>query len=103
MPRRPLPVTVAAILLVLLSLFDFPWPWLLLFPAGFRSYRPTFARKVGRASENMIWRRTDFREEPFSVTRRIGPGLRVRCRARVRSTRLVLVSFSNIGLSDPTA
>jgi hypothetical protein len=34
MPRRPLPVTVAAILLVLLSLFDFPWPWLLLFPGA---------------------------------------------------------------------
>jgi len=29
---RPLSVTVAAILLVLLSLFNFPWPWLLLFP-----------------------------------------------------------------------
>jgi len=27
-------VTVAAILLVLLSLFDFPWPWLLLFPGA---------------------------------------------------------------------
>ena len=32
MRSRPLPVTVAAILLVLLSLFDFPLPWLLLFP-----------------------------------------------------------------------
>ena len=32
MRSRPLPVTVAAILLVLLSLFDFPFPWLLLFP-----------------------------------------------------------------------
>jgi hypothetical protein len=30
--QRPLPVTVAAILLVLLSLFDFPWPYQLLFP-----------------------------------------------------------------------
>ena len=30
--RRPLPVTVAAILLVLLSLFGFPWLWMLLFP-----------------------------------------------------------------------
>ena len=30
--RRPLPVTVAAFLLVLLSLFGFPWPWMLLFP-----------------------------------------------------------------------
>ena len=32
MRSRPLPVTVAAILLVLLSLFDFPWPYQLLFP-----------------------------------------------------------------------
>ena len=32
MHSRPLPVTVAAILLVLLSLFDFPWSWMLLFP-----------------------------------------------------------------------
>ena len=32
MSRRPLSVTVAAILLVLLSLFDFPWPYQLLFP-----------------------------------------------------------------------
>ena len=31
MSRRPLSVTVAAILLVLLSLFDFPWPYELLF------------------------------------------------------------------------
>ena len=32
MRSRPLPVTVATILLVLLSLFDLPFPWLLLFP-----------------------------------------------------------------------
>ena len=32
MSSRPLPVTVAAILLVLLSLFDFPWPYEILFP-----------------------------------------------------------------------
>ena len=32
MHSRRLPVTVAAILLVLLSLFDFPLPWMLLFP-----------------------------------------------------------------------
>src|ERR687886_1307217 len=32
MRSRPLPVTIAAILLVLLSLFDFPWPYQLLFP-----------------------------------------------------------------------
>ena len=34
MSRRPLPVTVAAILLVLLSLFNFPWPYELLFPGA---------------------------------------------------------------------
>ena len=32
MRSRPPTVTVAAILLVLLSLFGFPWPWLILFP-----------------------------------------------------------------------
>lgn len=30
--QRPLPVTGAAILLVLLSQFNFSWPWMLLFP-----------------------------------------------------------------------
>ena len=34
MSARPLPVTVAAILLVLLSLFDFTWPYELLFPGA---------------------------------------------------------------------
>ena len=34
MNLRPLPVTVAAILLVLLSLFNFPWPYELLFPGA---------------------------------------------------------------------
>src|SRR5918911_1435106 len=34
MRSRPLPVTIAAILLVLLSLFDFPWPYELLFPGA---------------------------------------------------------------------
>src|SRR5215203_2077581 len=34
MSPRPLAVTVAAILLVLLSLFDFPWPYELLFPGA---------------------------------------------------------------------
>ena len=34
MRTRPLPVTVAVILLVLLNLFDFPWPYELLFPGG---------------------------------------------------------------------
>ena|SRR5215216_1224408 len=32
MRYRPQGVTIAAILLVLLNLFNFPWPWLLLFP-----------------------------------------------------------------------
>ena len=34
MSPRPQPVTVAAILLVLLSLFDFPWPYEILFPGA---------------------------------------------------------------------
>src|SRR5215207_3878696 len=34
MHSRPPTVTVAAVLLVLLSLFGFPWPWLLLFPGA---------------------------------------------------------------------
>src|ERR687886_820974 len=34
MSSRPLPVAVAAILLVLLSLSDFPWPYELLFPGA---------------------------------------------------------------------
>ncbi len=34
MRYRPQGVTIAAILLVLLSLFNFPWPWLLLFPGA---------------------------------------------------------------------
>jgi hypothetical protein len=32
MHSRPQSVTVAALLLMLLSLFGFPWPWLILFP-----------------------------------------------------------------------
>jgi hypothetical protein len=34
MHSRSMPITVAAILLVLLSLFDFPWPYELLFPGA---------------------------------------------------------------------
>jgi hypothetical protein len=34
MSRRPLSLSVAAILLVLLSLFDFPWPYEILFPGA---------------------------------------------------------------------
>ena len=41
MRSRPTSVTVAAILLVLLSLFNFPWPWMLLFP-GLEEEPPAF-------------------------------------------------------------
>ena len=45
MRSRPPTVTVAAILLVLLSLFGFPWPWRLLFPGV--EEPPTFVLYVG--------------------------------------------------------
>ena len=45
MPSRPLPVIVAAILVVLLSLFDFPWPYELLFPGV--EAPPAFLNYVG--------------------------------------------------------
>ena len=41
MPSRPLPVTVAAILLGVLSLFNFPWLWMFLFP-GLEEEPPAF-------------------------------------------------------------
>ena len=41
MSRRPLALSVAAVLLVLLSLFDFPWPYELLFP-GLDEEPPAF-------------------------------------------------------------
>ena len=41
MSRRPLALSVAAVLLVLLSLFDFPWPYELLFP-GLEEEPPAF-------------------------------------------------------------
>ncbi len=41
MSARPLAVPVAAVLLVVLSLFDFPFPWLLLFP-GVEEPPPAF-------------------------------------------------------------
>ena len=41
MPSRPLPVTVAAILLGGLSLFNFPWLWIFLFP-GLEEEPPAF-------------------------------------------------------------
>src|SRR5215208_7940262 len=47
MRSRPLPVTVAAILLVLLSLFDFPWPYELLFPGV--EAPPAFLNYLGYA------------------------------------------------------
>ena len=34
MRSRPQSVSVATVLLVILSLFGFPWPWLLLFPGA---------------------------------------------------------------------
>ena len=45
MSTRPLPVTIAAILLVLLSLFDFPWPYQLLFPMA--EAPPAFLNYLG--------------------------------------------------------
>ena len=41
MSRRPLALSVAAILLVLLSLFDSPWPYEILFP-GLEEEPPAF-------------------------------------------------------------
>ena len=41
MPSRPLHVTVAAILLGVLSLFNFPWLWMFLFP-GLEEEPPAF-------------------------------------------------------------
>ena len=42
MSRRPLALSVAAILLVLLCLFDFPWPYEILFPGVDPSGPPAF-------------------------------------------------------------
>ena len=41
MSRRPLALSVAAVLLVLLSLFNFPWPYEILFP-GLEEEPPAF-------------------------------------------------------------
>ena len=41
MRTRPQPMTIAAILLVILSLSGFPWPWMLLFP-GLEEEPPAF-------------------------------------------------------------
>src|SRR4051812_42088076 len=45
MHSRPLAVSVAAILLVLASLFNSPWPWLALFPGAEEA--PAFAVYLG--------------------------------------------------------
>jgi hypothetical protein len=45
MSPRPLPVTIAAILLALLSLSGFPWPWDLLFPGA--GQPPAFVLYIG--------------------------------------------------------
>src|SRR5215210_3499649 len=46
MRSRPPTVTVAAVLLVLLSLFGFPWPWMILFP-GTGEAPPAFIYYAG--------------------------------------------------------
>ena len=78
---RPLPVTVAAILLVLLSLFDFPWPFELLFPGAeeppaFVLYSGYVVGIVGIVAAVGLWMlkpwsyvRTTFRCTEFSETR----------------------------------
>jgi hypothetical protein len=50
MHSRPLPVTVAAILLVLLSLLDFPWPYELFSPGPKNHRRSSFTRGTWWAS-----------------------------------------------------
>src|SRR5215212_7555033 len=60
MSPRPLPVTVAAILLVLLSLFDFPWPYELLFPGveeppAFLNYLGYVLGVVGLVAAVGLW------------------------------------------------
>ncbi len=60
MRSRPLPVSVAAILLVLLSLEDLPFPWLLLFPGveqppAFIIYSGIVLAIVGLAAAVGLW------------------------------------------------
>ena len=60
MHSRPLPVTVAAILLVLLSLFDSPWPYELLFPGveappAFLNYLGYVVGLVGIVAAVGLW------------------------------------------------
>ena len=46
MRSRPQGVTIAAILLVLLNLFNFPWPWLLLFPGRYHHQHSSFTQAL---------------------------------------------------------
>jgi hypothetical protein len=60
MSRRPLALSVAAILLVLLSLFDFPWPYELLFPGveeppAFLNYLGYVVGVVGLVAAVGLW------------------------------------------------
>src|SRR5215212_2461991 len=60
MSPRPLAVTVAAILLVLLSLFDFPWPYEILFPGveeppAFLNYLGYVLGVVGLVAAVGLW------------------------------------------------
>jgi uncharacterized membrane protein YfhO len=60
MSRRPLTLSVAAILLVLLSLFDFPWPYELLFPGveeppAFLNYLGYVVGVVGLVAAVGLW------------------------------------------------
>ena len=60
MSRRPLALSVAAILLVLLCLFDFPWPYEILFPGvegppGFITYSGYVVGVVGLVAAVGLW------------------------------------------------
>src|SRR5215204_4587712 len=60
MSPRPLALSVAAILLVLLSLFDFPWPYELLFPGveeppAFLNYLGYVVGVVGLVAAVGLW------------------------------------------------
>src|SRR5215207_6362524 len=60
MSRRPLALSVAAILLVLLCLFDFPWPYEILFPGveappAFLNYLGYVVGVVGLVAAVGLW------------------------------------------------
>src|SRR5215218_6511803 len=60
MSRRPLALSVAAILLVLLCLFDFPWPYDFLFPGveeppAFLNYSGYVVGVVGLVAAVGLW------------------------------------------------